>query len=285
MRNIGEIELSEPLIIAIHQAGNRKLILVEGDEDQDIFEGYFKKYLSQICFFDCGGVNHILKYLEELSQKSTSKEFFGVRDRDFLDDNTVENSYSENSQLFILRWYCIENYLLNEQSIFDELCTKHKKNARAKIGFRDIEDITNYIGELKESLCAITAADWVTAEFNEERAAQNINNSETERVAYFSEGFDYNRENITRQLYQKLGLSGDKVIELIEQKENLLLSQDILHTKYSGKRLIHWICKRFDFRDKEHFKRLLISRLNTKNIPSNLKEIVEGKILKIQSLR
>ncbi len=283
MRKIGEISLSEPLIIAIQQAGSRKLVLVEGDEDQDVFERHFKKHLSQIYFYDCGGVGHVLKYFEELKREAISKDFFCIRDRDFLDEEQVENSYSENSHLFVLRWYCIENYLLNEQIIFDELCTKHTKNKRTNIGLNAVEDITNYFDQLKRELATITAADWIIAEFNENRAIQNSENTETERVAYFSEGFSTNSETVINQFAQKLGLLVEKAIELIENKKTTLSGQDSLHTKYNGKRLLHWICKKFKFPDDYHFKRLLISRLTAENIPINLKEIIEDRILKLNS--
>ena len=284
MRTIEEIPLPEPLTIAIQQAGSRKFVLVEGDDDQLAFENSYKKYLSQIYFHSCGGSNMVENHFNQLKNIAQTKRFFGIRDRDFLDDEQVENSYEQNSQFYILKWYCIENYLLDEVLIFKELCVRHKENYREKIGCSSIENIKQYFIELRQSLCAITAAEWLISEFNERKVAQNIENSETERVEYFSTGFDTKkRELIVKQLAQKIGLSENETNTILTQQEILLAMFDTLHIKYNGKRLLHWVCKRFEFKDKEYFKRLLISRLHSEEVNTNFKEIIEDRVLQIQN--
>ncbi len=281
MRNIGEIDLPEPLVIAIQQAGNRKLILVEGETDQEVFENCYKKYLSSLYFYECGGEVHVAKYLKMLDKISRSKRFFGILDKDFKDNEIITTSRSDNSRLFILKWYCIENYLLDTELVFDELCLKNKKSDRSKIGLSSVNDITKYIDKLKVSLSKLTAADWLIAEVNRLKNSETEADEKTERVAYFSLGFDADKhDDIIKALVQKIGTSDDDVKIKLAQKENILESCQEIHTHYNGKRIIHQICKRFQFTDESHFKKLLISRLPSLENHAHFKEIFEDRILK-----
>lgn len=283
MRIIEEIDLPESLTIAIQQAGSRKLVLIEGENDQTVFESSYKKDLSRLHFHNCDGVTHVENYVELLKKKAQTKRFFGIRDRDFLDDKQVEESYQSDSQLFVLRWYCIENYLLDNELIFNELSIKHTKSKRQQLGCDTKENVIKYFTELRRILSAITAADWLIAEYNKEKVRRNEESNDTERVEYFSTGFNVDREIIIEKLSQKINLSEKETNKILDQKESTLSQFDTIHVKYNGKRLLHWICKNFDFKDSEYFKRLLISRFPTKEVNRNFKEIFEERILQAET--
>lgn len=280
MITISELDLPEELVAAIFEAGNRKLVLVEGDDDQHVFETAFKKHLSKLSFFSCNGVTKLQEYLEKLRQISANRKYFGIRDRDFSSEDMVNESYKENSFLFYLRRFDIENYLLIAENIWDILVIRHNPKKINDLQIHNVEKVSEKIAHLARKLQILTAADWVICEQNAQK--------ETDRAEYFSRGYSFeNQAHIIHKTAQKLDLSEDIVSQKIQEKivilENLFVTEEGLHTLSDGKRLLHWICKEIEFGDENFFKRMLVDRLHitSQNIHQDLIEIIEKRILLI----
>ncbi len=278
MITISELALPEELVEAIFEAGNRKLVLVEGDDDQQVFETAFKKHLSKLSFFSCNGVTNLEVFLEKLLAISANRKYFGIRDSDFSSESIVNESYSENSVLFYLRRFDIENYLLSPETIWQIIAIRHNEKKIAELNLNNSSEIAEKISNIATKLQILTAADWLICEENATK--------ETDRVEYFTRGYSFENEAlIIQKTAQRLEIPTEIVSQKIADKlqiiQTLFETEDGLHSISDGKRLLHWICKEIDFGDENFFKRLLIDRLqfSPKNIPKNLIEIIEKRIL------
>lgn len=117
--------LSPELTRLLFDAGTRIIVLVEGDDDRYVLREWFKEVLSEIEFYDCGGINNLNKWLEELLIHGTLKRAYAITDGDFRDETEVSDSYAEGSHLVILRRYALENYLLEPKPLWEVLTLRH----------------------------------------------------------------------------------------------------------------------------------------------------------------
>ena len=123
MRTISS--LPPELTRILFDAGNRIVILVEGEDDREVLREWFEAERVDVEFYDCGGIATLTKWLNELLTLGTLKRAYGITDRDFCSDEVVENSYAENSHQFILRRYALENYLLETKTLWEVLKEGH----------------------------------------------------------------------------------------------------------------------------------------------------------------
>ncbi len=138
-------------------------------------------------------------------------KFFGLRDRDYLTDLEIKKIRKEFSNLFILRYYCFENYLyhpenlkeispegFNYQDYLKDLITQ-KNQKLTKILLRLRESRKNY-KELGEA-----GIDWRE---DEELIADKLSSNELED---FYPYFDM-KKMFVRQYLEKFGLSTEKLV-------------------------------------------------------------------------
>ena len=59
--------------MAVLEAGNRKLVFLEGQDDVNVFKMWFKENLSNIYFHDSKGCQDVKNLLEEALKKSSPK--------------------------------------------------------------------------------------------------------------------------------------------------------------------------------------------------------------------
>ena len=92
MRTISS--LSPELTRILFDAGNRIVVLVEGDVDREVLREWFEAERVEVEFYDCGGIIPLTKLLNEYLSNSTQKRAYGITDRDFRSDEEVEASYA-----------------------------------------------------------------------------------------------------------------------------------------------------------------------------------------------
>src|SRR5262249_42133607 len=107
----------------LFDAGPRKIVLVEGTDDRDIFREWYMERRSEVEFYhrEAGmGYENVIHFLEALQPYTTHA--YGIIDRDFRSDAEIEAPLRDlTKHLFILRRYAIENYLLEPEAVSEEL--------------------------------------------------------------------------------------------------------------------------------------------------------------------
>jgi len=255
-------ELTEILF----KLGPRKLVLLEGDDDVEVFREWYRHSLNQLEFHPSGGHGNVRAYLAQI------KRAYGIIDRDFRTEAEVEQSLNDlPSRLFILRRYATENYLLEPEALWEELRLIDEKITP------HITDLTQVLLQLCHQFKSIMAAHWL---FSDKHIAMG-----QATIEYFSIGFPTdNRPLLLTQTAQKLGCSIEDAQAQIEQKEQLLDSYlnklDTAYQVIDGKRLFGKIFPEFKIPTaKDHFRRLLARATREKGLHADIKYIIEQRIL------
>jgi predicted ATPase len=129
LRLLGTSEVEEMLYEAI--------VFVEGEDDVELMEEAFPESLARIKFRELAGRGEVEKHIERLqeAEKSGQKENISY----FLfDQDGKPTSLQSTPRVRIKQWdrYCIENYLLEPEIIFDLVQKEHfaKKQFPSNIG-------------------------------------------------------------------------------------------------------------------------------------------------------
>jgi len=250
------------------------IFLLEGKDDLEVFEEWFKEDLNEIYFHAPGGCSNVETFLKETLEKSTKGEVYGIIDRDFRTDEEVNASLSDNSaHLFILRRYAIENYLLEPFAVWEELRIYPSKSFKVF----DSSIMEKNLLKLCEDLKTLIAANWV------------IHEAST-GAKYFQEGYIMSdRANIIQQSAKRLNLDLAKVEQKIVEKEVIIQSKldriDNAYQVIDGKHLLHQILYQYTSEPKtkirvEHFRRLLTRTVKEKiGLHTDIVWIIKQRIL------
>ncbi len=87
--------------------GNRKIVLCENKN----YELYSLMGLDEFIFTDVQNSNSVFLKIKR------DKTLVGLRDRDFLTDNEIQELTSKFTNYKILRYYCFENYLYHPENV------------------------------------------------------------------------------------------------------------------------------------------------------------------------
>jgi hypothetical protein len=275
MRTISS--LPPELTDLLFDAGTRIIVLVEGPSDRDVLREWFKEFLSEVEFYDCGGISNLIKLLEDLLKLGTLKRAYGIHDRDFRSDDDVNESYHEDSHLFILRWYAIENFLLAPKSLWEVLTLRHPQ---IKDDLPDEPAMETRLLEICRTLKCIVAANWL---YYDENEVQYQNTGQTAKLEYFPIGYPHDRHLVIKQATKQLKCDEDdcekRIAEREEVIERYLTDLNSAHQVVDGKRILHWI-------DHHHFKtgrdylfRLLTKEVRLQSLPNDIIRIVQDRIL------
>lgn len=258
-------ELTELLF----ESGERKIVLVEGESDVDVFEEWYSQRLADVVFHAAQGHEGVRSLLERALSYSQNRQIFGIVDRDFRDDVEVELSLTDGGNLFVLRRYALENYLIEPQAVHDVARTFH-----GKAFFRNNQAAEAEILRLCRVLKPVMATNWVLTE-----------NAETSLPF----GFDLDdREHLLSRIAQAVPCSSnDAEIKLSEKEaaiEIALASIETAHKRTNGKHLLNRlyivIAKGSGRLDFGHLRRLLRDRVQqTAGIHKDIREIVDQKVL------
>ncbi len=254
---------SPELTEILFKAGGRIVVLVEGVDDQYAFRQWFDDRLTEVEFFECGGIIQVEKLLAEFLAQSSMKRGYAIIDRDFRTEEQVEESRQPESHCFVLRRYSLENYLMDVRPICMELEVVSGKKV-------DAVEIEKQLLALCQRLKTICAIQWVCWE---------------KRVLYWPDGYDIEpREMLIEKAAKDFGCSPVEAETLIAEKEDLIVARltdlKTAHTVISGKRLFHWGKRElgFDKLDKDHVRRMLVRGVKQAGLPDDVKIIVVDSI-------
>ncbi len=260
----------------LFDAGNRIIVLVEGEDDCDALRNWFDEHLPEIEFYACGGTAHLEPLLNELLKHSTLKRAYAISDRDFRTDAEVEASHAEGSHLFLLPRYALENYLLEPQPLWQifKIQDPHK--------FADEQAVSQRLLELCRKLKSVMAVNWL---FWDENRAAYASSGTTNQLEYLSTGFEPERSVVLLEAAQRLKEAETEVDIRLAAKEGLIEQQlaelPSAHKVIDGKRLLHWL-QREDFgRGEEVLRRWLTREAKLAGVQADLRSLVLDRILKI----
>ncbi len=265
-------QLPAELTDILFEAGNRKLVFVEGKDDLEVFEEWFMEDLSELYFYAPGGCENVDTFLQETLNKSSKGEVYGIIDRDFRTEQEVD----ESSHLFILKRYALENYLLEPFAVWEELRIYPSKSFQIS----DSTAMETALLELCGHLKTMIAANWVIYEAST-------------GAKYFKEGYIISdRINIIQQTSKRLNWELATVEQKIVEKEDIIQSKlDSIENAYQiidGKHLLHQILYQYTDEPKtkskvEHFRRLLTRTVKEKiGLHNEILGIVKQGILSDQ---
>jgi hypothetical protein len=275
MRTISS--LPPELTDLLFDAGTRIIVLVEGDDDRYVLREWFKEFLSEVEFYACGGISNLNKLLGELLNRGTLKRAYGIADRDFRSAAEVDNSYLEDSQLFILRRYALENYLLEPKHLWEVLMLRHPP---IEAELPDEQAMETKLLEICWTLKCIVAANWL---YYDENKTQYQNSGQTARLQYFSIGHHHDRQIVLKQAAKYLKCSEDDCEKRIAEREEIidrhLANLSLAHQVIDGKRILHWINHDLFITGHDYLFRLLTDRAKSRSLPDDIVNIVQERIL------
>jgi predicted ATPase len=116
-----KIQTLQALGATVHiQMISRRIVYVEGDTDAQLLECFEPRLAHLVSFISANGVTATERVIELLNQATEYENFRAIRDRDYLSEDELEGIESKaNGRLFVWRRYHIENYLLDEEAIFE----------------------------------------------------------------------------------------------------------------------------------------------------------------------
>lgn len=273
MDDVGE--LPPDLTKVLFALGPRKLVLLEGASDVVVFREWYRDRRDVAEFFSpevpqgTSGVRTLLGRILARSTSPNPREY-GIIDRDFRRDAEVEAALADPSaHLFILRRYCIENYLLEPVAVAEEVRVLSGANADAP----NPQVMEAELLELCRSLHTMMAANWAF--------------SEAGRKKYFQSGhtLPLDRQAVVAQVARELGCSEVDAEAVVSEKEGLieplLLILETAYWRINGKHLLFQIHKRFvrSGATRDQFRSLLARAVKRAGLHEDIKAIIEQRVL------
>jgi hypothetical protein len=275
MRTISS--LPPELTRLLFDAGTRAIVLVEGEDDRYVLREWFSEILSEMEFYDCGGIINLRKWLEELLRLGTLKRTYGITDRDFRTETEVNDSYGEDSHSFILRRYALENYLLEPKPLWELMKLWDEKIAD---NVPDEQTLTHSLFEHCQRLRSVVAANWVFYETNQ---AVYRSAGVTARLQYFSIGHETDRQIVIQRAAKRLQCEKAQAELRISEKEKevdrYLTDLGTAYQVIDGKRILHRINQEFFKTDAGRIFRFLTDKAKSHGLPADVVYIVRDRIL------
>ena len=276
MRTISS--LPPELTRILFDAGNRIVVLVEGEDDREVLREWFEEERVEVEFYDCGGIVTLTKWLNELLMLGTLKRAYGITDRDFRSDEEVAASYAETSHQFILQRYAMENYLLETKTLWEVLKERYPEITEH---LPDENAMTANLLERCQLLKSIMAANWV---FSDKNKAQEQATGETAKLEYFTTGHALERHIVIQQAAIEMQCAEADAETLIAEKEQFIESRltqlAIAHQVIDGKRLLHWVQReQYKTGGEDFFRRRLMREAKIQGLPADIIDIIRERII------
>ena len=268
-------ELPPDLTRLLYALGPRKLVLLEGASDVAVFREWYRDRLDAIAFFSPevpqgrSGVENLLNRILARSTSPNPREY-GIIDRDFREDAEVEAALTDpNTHLFILRRYCIENYLLEPAAVSEEVRVLSAPNTNVP----DTQVMETELLQMCRRLHTMMAANWTFVEAG--------------WGTHFSEGHVFvDRKTVEARVARELGCSQMEAEAALADKERqiepLLLGLKTAYQRINGKHLLFQIHQTFirSGITRDQFRNLLARAVRERvGLHEDIKTIIEQRVL------
>ena len=120
-------------LLAVCRAGLGKLVIVEGETDDDdpyFYGRWFGDLARELTFIPQNGHEKVVKAVQDLRARlSPGRQVYGIRDRDFSDDTAWQQQAAALPADGVLfsRWYTLENYLRSAEGWFKVVQAMHRR--------------------------------------------------------------------------------------------------------------------------------------------------------------
>lgn len=258
----------------LFELGPRKLIWVEGLDDEETFREWFLERLGEVQFYAAGGWKSVAHRV--LEYRAYMQHVYGIMDRDFRSEEDIAAALADpEAHLFILHRYAIENYLLEPAALAEQLRlyygAAHPAPAPAAI---ETEMLA-----LCQALSPIMAANWLFYEIglaDAERYFQPAHELPQERAAWIAQ--------VARRAGRPVAETEPLLAEKEAQLEAWLNTLAEAHTCINGKHLLHHVYRNYISAvrhglPKDYFRRLLANTVKRGGLPADIVTIVEQRIL------
>lgn len=264
-------ELPDELVRLLALSGGRRLILVEGPDDQLTLRAWYPSRLADIEFFAVGGSREVVSVLDTLSTRRPDVLAFGILDRDFRTDAEVAAWQQDpDARVFVLPRYELENYLLEPTALHEELRTYYA----GALPTPSAANIEADLLRLCQQLCPVSAANWVFHEAG--------------NVPYFKEGFPAgNRPLVVEETAKRLGCAPQDADQRLAAKEALIAPQMVslttAHQYIRGKLLLHeaytFYLRQRRGLPKDSFRSYLVRAAEQRGLHPDITTIIEQRVL------
>ena len=255
--------------------GNRKLVWVEGPDDEETFREWFSARRGEVEFYSAGGCKSVENKVQEYL--GYIRNVYGIVDRDFHSAAKVAIALQDvAAHCFILHRYAIENYLLEPAALREELRVYYGTAHPVP----SIAELENTLLALCTQLRTLMAANWV---FYEIALASGVG------IENFAPAHQLDdRAAIIQQAAKRANCDVTVMEPHIAEKEHLLdfclRVLSTAHTCINGKHLLHHVYQKYIVAvktgfDKAHLRRLLARTVKQRALPDDIVTIVEQRIL------
>jgi hypothetical protein len=213
----------------INEAGNRKIIFVEGKDDVILYSILYKEKINRIAFIEAGNCikvkDAILKIKEDKEKLFSDRDrYFGIIDRDFRTDEERAAELEKVSDLHIHSRYTLENYFI-EPYIIEELLKT--RNCYLKIRLEEVKEI---IEKILQELIETAVYNWVLKEYGKKFLPYNVENDKLDF---------YLNSNKVEDIK-------DSIKNKIELKREIIRGTKNLQEYINGKNIIYKLVKYFE---------------------------------------
>lgn len=154
----------------LDQAGRRTVVLVEGRDDEVIYEIFYHEKLAEVKFIEVGGCDKVKKYLGAMVEKlPNEKGYFGIVDRDFRTDSERTQDMNDpnyDQRLYIFLRYTLENYFVETPFMVQFL--KEESINHQSLQILDVAAVERLILDTLANLIPLMAGNWTLRDFHED---------------------------------------------------------------------------------------------------------------------
>lgn len=254
--------LDPELAKLLFRAGQRKVVLLEGEDDHGIFKIWFGEHRDQVEFTVAGERFKVEAQVRLAQQAGFEKVVFGITDRDYIPEE--DWSAEPEPGCFCLHRHELENYLLEPKAIQHELAILNSPAEPPTV-----DEIGTWIKTWAEEGISRTAANWILS---------------ARAKTLLTDGGKEPRPTVVRHLADELECSEEEADNLLTQKETqtakLLETTTGLHTSVEGKRLLRSLKKKsFNRLQEGELRNLLARAVHTTGLVDEVQEILQKKVL------
>lgn len=149
------------VLLARCRAGLGKIVIVEGesvDQDPYIYGRWFGDLARELTFLPQNGCEKVVKAVAELrAQLAPLHEVYGIRDRDFCEDEVLDAQDRDIPADGVLRprRYTLENYMLDPDVWFEVIKLVHRSTLPA--GWDAVAEVESRVLDAYRSCLALAA--------------------------------------------------------------------------------------------------------------------------------
>lgn len=159
-------------------SGRGVIVMVEGETDEDdayFYGQWFGTMAQDVSFYPQNGWKKVVDAVQYLKQQLPgNRHIFGICDRDFASEATIQQQAVERPRDFVFRtqWFTVENYLLNGEGWLGVLRSLSKKSIPP--GWQDLHAVQGHIDDAYRKCIQVAAFNYTVRQESDRQPGQCI---------------------------------------------------------------------------------------------------------------